>query len=119
MLAQQKPMSFVSGTPVDLNAKLKEYNKAEFHHMMPRAYLKGVEHTATVDCLANFCFLSRSENKDLGGVAPSKYRSKMPGDVATILSRALCPESLFDDEFDKFVAERASVLAAQAAKLIA
>lgn len=115
MLAQQGPLSFVSGTPIDLNEKLKEYNKAEFHHLMPRAYLKAVgdtEHPA--NCLANYCFLSRSENKHLGGVRPSEYRPKMAGNVEEILTSAVCPMSLFNDEFDSFVEERAISLVEKA-----
>lgn len=119
MLAQQKPLSFVSGTPVDLNAKLKEYNNAEFHHMMPKAFIKSVGISQTpVNCLANHCFLSRSENKHLGGVAPSQYRAKMPANVDEILQRAICPEALFQDKLDEFAQERAKMLSARVQELI-
>lgn len=120
LLAQQKPLSFVSGSPVDLNSKLKEYNNAEFHHMMPRAFVKGKGTTKiSVNCLANHCFLSRSENKLLGGIAPSEYRKLLPNNVDKILERCLCPESLFNDDLDNFVNERATMLAKKATELIA
>ncbi len=119
-LAQQKPLSFVSGTPVDLNEKLREYNNAEFHHLMPKAYVKALAATQnSVNCLANHCFLSRSENKHLGGVKPSEYRMRMPANISEILGSALCPTSLFADMFDDFVKERASVLAKTAQALVA
>lgn len=110
-LAQQNPVSFVSGTPVDLNEKLREYNNAEFHHLMPKGYVKTLAATQySVNCLANHCFLSRSENKHLGGVKPSEYRSKMAVNIAEILESALCPPSLFADHFDNFVRDRATIL---------
>lgn len=120
LLAHQKPLSFVSGMPVDVNSKLKEYNNAEFHHMMPRAFLKIAGNApGWINCLANHCFLSRAENKELGGVAPSEYRKKMPQNVAQILERALCPNSLFSDDFLRFVKERARMLSNAANALIA
>ena len=111
LLAQCNPKSFVSGTPVDLNEKLKAYNKAEFHHLMPKAYVETLlEIKHSVNCLANYCFLSRSENKHLGGVRPSEYRSMMPNQLDNILSSAVCPESLFEDDFDAFIVERSELL---------
>lgn len=116
LLAQQKPLSFVSGSPVDLSRTLKEYNKMEFHHVMPQKYVSTKPASAnSVNCLANFCFLSRSDNRLLGGEAPSQYRAKMPAaSIDLILNRALCPSSLFDDEFETFINERAEELAANA-----
>jgi hypothetical protein len=119
MLAQQKPLSFVSGTPIDVNSKLKEYNNAEFHHMMPRAFVKSSDAPGWVNCLANHCFLSRSENKALGGVAPSEYKKKMPSNTDEILKRAICPQSLFADKFKAFVSERSNMLRETAKSLIA
>ncbi len=40
MLAQQNPLSFVSGNPVTLSTVLQSYNRNEFHHLMPRAFLR-------------------------------------------------------------------------------
>ncbi len=120
LLAEQKPMSFVSGQPVDLNEKLKEYNKTEFHHLMPRAYLKAVGVTKySANALSNFAFLSSSENKHLGGAKPSKYKEKMAQEnLDDILERAVCPQSLFDDNFDQFIEQRAELLRGKAATLI-
>lgn len=120
MLAQNKPLSFVSGTPIDLNSKLKDYNKSEFHHLMPRSFLKsqpGLKHD--VNCMANFCFLSRSENLTLGGTAPSLYKSKMAVNIDQIMKSAYCPPNLFDDDFNQFIETRAALLAQAVQPLIA
>lgn len=119
LLAQQVPLSFITGTPVDLAQKLKEYNKTEFHHAMPKRYVQSLEETTnSVNALANFCFVSRAENRDLGGAKPSDYKAKMPNDVSEILKCAVCPDTLFTDNFDDFVFERAEWLTEIAAKLI-
>jgi hypothetical protein len=119
LLAHQSPKSFVSGIPIDLNEKLKAYNKAEFHHLMPKAYVDSLpDKESSVNCLANYCFLSRSENKHLGGVRPSEYRRKMSDRIDDILSSAVCPQSLFTDQFDTFVRERAAALKEVATSLL-
>ncbi|MFT3807266.1 DUF262 domain-containing protein [Arenimonas sp.] len=114
MLAQKKPRSFISGAPVDLREPLRFGNRAEFHHLMPRAFL-GMEQNQ--NCLANICILSRQENRTLGGDAPSIYRARMPPDVAAILEASFCPHTLFLDEFYAFSVERARKLAEYATEL--
>ena len=119
LLAQMLPKSFVSGNEINLHEKLKEYNKTEFHHLMPKAFVDSLTETEhSVNCLANYCFLSRAENRKLGGKKPSLYRKNMPEDVDDLLSRAICPLTLFDDAFDSFVVERAGMLLARAKDII-
>lgn len=119
LLAQQSPASFVSGSQISLEQVLKEYNRNEFHHLYPRSYLKD-KHTEpfSESCLANFSFMSKADNVHLGGVAPSVYREKMPEDVGEILGRALCPQTLFDDNFAKFIRERSDLLTKKATELV-
>jgi hypothetical protein len=115
LLAQRNPLSFVTGAPITLRESLKEYNRNEFHHLFPRAFLRTTQQTAYDNsCLANFCFLSKTDNNRLGGNPPSVYRQFMPDNVDPILERALCPLSLFSDDFQLFVDERAAMLAAEA-----
>ncbi len=111
LLAQSGPLSFISGAPIDLSEKLRASNRNEYHHLMPKSFLsKAGETEYDENCLANFAFMSRSDNRSLGGVAPSVYRSKMPEDVQAILERAICPASLFGDDFNVFIGERAEML---------
>lgn len=118
MLAQSRPLSFVSGAPVNLEKTLKESNRAEFHHIMPRAFLQNSKQAEIHESvLANFCFLSRVDNRTLGGVAPSQYKSKMAPNTKDILASALVPDSVFEDRFGTFVRDRASLLVARAIKL--
>jgi hypothetical protein len=118
MLAQTKPLSFVSGAPVGLEEVLRAYNKTEFHHLYPRSVLKKAKRDSQeINCLANYCFLSKVDNTVIGGTNPSLYRARMPQDVAEILNRAICPLSLFADNFEQFVAARAALLAEKAKSL--
>jgi hypothetical protein len=118
LLASQKPLSFISGQPVDLARTLKEANRTEFHHLMPRAFLKsGKDERWADNVLANFTFLSRADNREIGGAAPSVYRTKMPTDIAAILKSAVASEALFTDDFVGFMSDRADRLATIAASL--
>lgn len=112
MLANRQPRSFVSGSPVDLDRVLLAYNREEFHHLMPRAFLRAGGHqTGDINKLANFAIISAIDNKTLGGSAPSEYKGTMPvASIDDILDSALCPHSLFDDDYDSFMRTRAARL---------
>jgi hypothetical protein len=112
LLAHAQPLSFVSGTPITLAKVLQSYNRNEFHHLMPRAFLKELGATdREINPLANFAIISASDNKVLGGVAPSEYKAKMPAaKLRLILDRALCPEMIFRDYYEDFIAARSTRL---------
>lgn len=122
LMAKMGPRSFISGQPIDLRKTLRASNRSEFHHMMPKEFLKksNQDEAHSPDVLANLCFLSRADNRTLGGAAPSEYRTKMPPDkaeLAALLQAALTSETLFGDDFPKFLEERAHKLAALANNL--
>lgn len=119
MLAQRTPLSFVSGQPVALDDVLRDYNRSEFHHLFPKSFLttQGVP-PAKHAPLANFAFISKADNVVLGGVAPSVYRARMPEQIDNVLDAALCPHSLFSDNYSAFIADRATLLEQFANQLI-
>jgi hypothetical protein len=112
LLANERPFSFVSGAQVTLSRVLQAYNRNEFHHLMPQAFLKEFGATPKqINPLANFAIISASDNKMLGGVAPSIYKAKMPAaKLSLILGRSLCPESLFTDRYEDFIEQRCARL---------
>jgi hypothetical protein len=118
LLARQKPLSFLSGAPIDLEAKLKDANRTEFHHLMPRKFLRdrGVS-SPSENVIANFAFMSRADNREIGGDPPSEYRKKMEGDVTETLKRSLIPEVLFEDDYERFIADRSLMLLRAAGEL--
>ncbi|WP_414659500.1 hypothetical protein ACMHYC_18500 [Acinetobacter courvalinii] len=118
-LSQNKPVSIISGTPVDLKEKLRQCNRKEFHHLMPKAFLKDSNQMDlySENCLANFCFISRTDNRKLGGGSPGVYKNEILGDIDNILKSHICPNVLFDDDYKLFVEKRAKLLVENAKKL--
>lgn len=112
MLAQRQPQSFISGAPVNLRDVLQRYNRTEFHHLYPRAYLAAAGRpTDDQNRLVNFAIITRDDNNQLGGVAPSVYRAKMPRDrISEILASAVTPDEVFSDDYELFKRARSSEL---------
>jgi hypothetical protein len=118
LLAQRTPRAFMSGERINLERVLAEANRSEYHHCYPRAFLErsGVA-PELANSLANVAIITRIENRTISDRAPSEYRASMPEDVSRVLESALLPESLFGDNYDIFLSERASMLAAAANEL--
>lgn len=114
MLANEGPLNFINGSAVSIEPVLRNCNKKEFHHVFPRRFLldKG-EQNKNINMLTNFVVLAKADNNKLGGVAPSLYRKAMPNNseaVRLILSKAICPDDIFHDDYDRFVSERNQLL---------
>ncbi len=118
MLSKNSPVSFINGTPIGLEEKLRVCNRKEFHHLMPKAFLRDSEQSLySENCLANFCFISRADNRELGGNKPSVYREKMAGNIDSIIQSHYCPNALFDDNYEQFINIRSELLGQKAAEL--
>lgn len=125
LLANNSPRSFITGSPITLANVLKEYNRNEFHHIFPKSFLR-IEYQDEdnplpykENCLANFCFLSRADNKTLGGDAPSIYRKHLGNNLGQILDSAFLDERyLFRDNYSEFIEDRIKKLLARADQLI-
>jgi hypothetical protein len=121
MLANNYPKSFLSCSSIDLDKVLQKYNRAEFHHIYPKAYLRDLDISdEKINCLANFCFLNSSENKKIGRKKPSDYITIRPNDdvLKEILTNAFCPQEFCNDDFAGFVNKRAELLATFAKQLM-
>ena len=115
LLASLHPRTLLSGEPVALDEVLSEPNRREYHHCFPRAYLASEDRSAArINALANFAMVSRSENREISNMKPSEYRELMPADTAPIQEAAMLPDSLFADNYDNFLPERAEKLVALA-----
>lgn len=111
-LAQLKPKSFISGQDLDLKDKLRLSNRTEFHHVYPKAFLEASKQgLGKENILANLAFLSRSDNRQIGGEAPSQYLRKLPNDITPIFASAMLDLDTFkSDNFEKFIVQRTSEL---------
>jgi hypothetical protein len=121
LMAGMHPQSFLSGQAIELDIVLSEPNRKEYHHCMPKAFLKKQRDAIDdkrINALANIAIISRAENRKIGGRAPSEYKSAMPSDITTIAERAFLPDSLWLDDYEIFLADRAKLMAAQAELLL-
>ncbi|KKW79942.1 hypothetical protein AAV96_06690 [Acinetobacter sp. AG1] len=123
LLAQNSPKSFLSGSNISLSNVLKDYNKNEFHHIYPKAFMGKVSEENKkydVNCLANFCMLSRADNKKIDCLSPSEYRQNlMPRDANEIFSSNFISEKiLIEDDFNGFIVDRAEKLRSYTVNLI-
>jgi hypothetical protein len=119
MLAQNGPRSFLSGNKIDLRKALKEYNRNEFHHIYPKSFLRASSKSAIDDpCLANICFLSRSDNNIISGDPPSQYRKKMGEEIEDIEQTNFLSSSTWLDNFARFIDDRSALLTQYAKQLL-
>lgn len=72
-LAAQKPMNLSNGAKIDTDAALSIFNKKQFHHIYPRAFLKRSGTKLDDNLLINICMLSASENNLISDDDPQEY----------------------------------------------
>lgn len=74
LLASASPRNLVNGSAIDTAKALSTYNRKEFHHVFPQAYLRGrgvpIEET---NSLVNFCLLAAEQNKLISDRPPAEY----------------------------------------------
>jgi len=115
MLINASPKSFISGGFVDLENVLQKYNRAEFHHIYPKAFLRdlGID-DERINALCNFAIINGADNRKISRKKPSEYAAIVGnGDSAVqgaILNAALCPEYTFNDDYDGFETARSDLL---------
>ncbi|MEO6563429.1 MAG: DUF262 domain-containing protein [Nitrosospira sp.] len=122
LLAQFTPLSFLTGSSVDLGNAMSAYNAREFHHIYPKSFLASLGigfHEANV--IANVCLLTSSDNRIISDRDPGDYFSSIPPELKhQIFSSALIPLDVTDGSkpYVEFLNLRADMLAAAASHLI-
>jgi hypothetical protein len=114
LLAQARPKSFMSGASVGLEDVLTSCNRTEFHHIFPNNYLISakVEERSRRFALANFSFLSQTDNRSIQDKAPKVYKNSIPKEhYSEIMAANLIPIDGLDLSFDDFIERRAQILA--------
>lgn len=124
LLSTLNPIDLVNGTKIDVGRALSSYNRKEYHHIFPNAYLKSVGHSSNaIFSIANFCFLSSASNKRISNKKPSEYfYSVMHQDKKNkILESNAIPldESIIiDNKYETFLEQRASLILEKLSTLI-
>lgn len=116
LLAQKSPLNLTNGAAIDLGEALSGYNRKEYHHIFPQAFLKGRGiPTDKINTLCNFCFLPAGSNKKISQKQPSDYIFTLvpEGNRKQIFESNIMPlrmEIYSDDNYDEFISMRADLI---------
>src|SRR6185436_5738286 len=74
LMAQNQPTDLIKNVKIDISMALSKYNRKQYHHIFPNAYLKkqGFPH-GKIFSMVNFCFLPADSNKKISKKSPSDY----------------------------------------------
>lgn len=119
LMAQNTPLDLVKNQKVDLGESLAQYNRKEYHHVFPQAFLKkrGIN-ADDIFCVLNFCFLPSDSNKAISKKSPSDYFFNLiPQDnFNDILSSNMLPlkkDIYRNNDYEEFKERRASEVLAK------
>lgn len=116
LLAQKQPLDLTNGAKVDLGEALSAYNRKEYHHVFPRAFLKKRGLAADrINTICNFCFLPSGSNKKISQKEPSDYILNLTPEASRkkIFEQNLMPlrmEIYSSNDYDTFLSQRAELI---------
>lgn len=125
-LAAANPRNLPNGMNIDLQHALSSYNKKEYHHVFPRAYLKATGEGEISNVLGNIVMLTSASNKAISDNPPSKYVPPLCVSLGVncdnvFASNLLPTPSIFDYSkatYTEFLTERGKLLTAHVSKLV-
>lgn len=116
LLAQKTPLNLTNGAKIDLGEALSAFNRKEYHHIFPRAFLQSRgESPERINSLCNFCFLPSAANKKISQRRPSDYIFNLVPEACRkeILESNLMPlrtEIYKNDNYEEFLSLRADII---------
>ncbi len=123
MLSHKGARDLITGQKVPLEKALSWSNSREFHHLFPQAMLRQLKFDSRqINSIANFVLLTSASNKTISARPPSEYLAESLATLgdeftqvaeANLMSKDAVNAALHDD-FEKFLAARASSLQAHA-----
>lgn len=94
-LASRNPRNLTNGAAIDATEALSQFNKKQFHHIHPKAFLKRQGTQEDENVLANICMLAAAENNAVSDADPRSYIpaaiSRHGGGAADVLGSNLMP----------------------------
>jgi len=122
--AQYTPLDLCNGSKIDVGRSLSTYNRKEYHHVFPKAYLKkkGYE-LSQINSIMNFCFLPADSNKIIRMKEPSDYFYNIIPDKKfdEILQTNLLPlnSTIYkENNYNMFLEKRAELVILEIKKLL-
>ena len=124
-LALKGPKNLLNGAAIDTSEALSSFNKKQYHHVYPRAFLKREKERLDDNLAANICMLSAAANLKISDDAPNIYLPTIVTDhggkaEAVFESNLLPLPSLFDytsATYQDFILARAAILTEYAQQL--
>lgn len=125
-LAAASPRNLTNGMLIDVQHALSAYNKKEYHHVFPRAYLKAIGEFETSNVLGNIVMLTSASNKAISDNPPAKYIPALVAELgaeceAVFRTNLLPSPTTFDyqkNSYEDFLAARGTVLTEHVTKLV-
>lgn len=117
LILKNHSQDFISGREMDFTVYKSE--NIDIHHVFPRAYCETNNLPRTKwNSVINKTPISYSTNREIGGIAPSKYLEKIEkkGQVfpstldAYLETHWITPALVRTDDFDRFIIDRAKML---------
>ncbi len=117
LILKNHSQDLISGREMDFTAYKSE--GIDIHHVFPKDYCEKQNYSKTKwNSVVNKTPISYSTNREIGGVAPSKYLAKIEakGQVTSSVLNGYLESHWLDvdccrnDDFDKFIIERAKKL---------
>ena len=127
LLARRNPRNITNGAAIDTAEALSTFNKKQFHHLYPKAFLKKIGETAEQNTPANICMLAASENNSISDEDPSAYFPKvismLGSEAALVFSSNFLPDPLKTDystlDYPAFIELRSKLLHEEMSRLCA
>ena len=90
-------------------------HRLQFHHIFPKAILKGSVTGREADDIANLCFIAGKTNRQISDKAPDKYFPELTAKAGTSAFQAQCiptsPTTLGIGSYKIFLQERRKLIA--------
>ena len=95
-LAKVHPRNITNGAYIDTDEALSVYNRAQFHHIWPQAFLKRNAPDAERNYLLNICMLAAEQNNKIGDADPREYLPELArnlgNDASPVFASNLLPD---------------------------
>ena len=126
-LASKRPRNLFNGSFIDVQHALSGYNKKEYHHVYPRAFLSGTDDGKLSNVLANLVMITSNTNKSISDKDPRNYIPQLVSNLGVeadeVFESNLLPlPSSFDyatASFPEFIRERGKIISDYVAKTLA
>jgi len=116
LLAQENPLDLTNSNTVDVGIALSQYNRKQYHHIFPRAFLKNIKYnTDQINRAVNFCILPATSNRFISDKSPSDYFNNVipSNERESIFESNLIPKEMKiynNDDYQTFYTERAKII---------